>query len=112
MKWTDQARHCAGAVSLSHQESDCRLGRKTQDRERVMTSVLLGTGARLSRQVRRVVTLGGRRVRRKIVTVLAIVAMLVQLTPWRSGIARAATDRWNGSANDSNWDTAGNWSGG
>jgi len=76
-----------------------------------MKTVLSGTGARVSRRVRRVVTLGGRRTRRKPVTVFAILAMFVQRTPWRGGIARAATDRWNGSA-DSNWDTAGNWIGG
>src|SRR5438045_4113186 len=67
-----------------------------------------GIVVRLSRRVRNVVTLGGRRTRRKLVTCLALIAMLVQLTPWRGGAVALAADTWRGTA-DGNWDTAGNW---
>jgi autotransporter-associated beta strand protein len=67
-----------------------------------------GVVARMSRRVRSVVGLGGRRGRRKLVTCLALLAMLVQLTPWRGGSVALAADRWTGAA-DANWDTAGNW---
>ena len=63
-----------------------------------------GVVARFSRRVRSVVGLGGRRSRRKLVTCLALIAMLVQLTPWRGGMALAA-DTWKGTS-DGNWDTA------
>jgi fibronectin-binding autotransporter adhesin len=67
-----------------------------------------GIVARWSRRVRGVVGLGGRKNRRKLVTCLAMIAMLVQLTPWRGGAVLAA-DVWTG-ATDSNWDTDTNWS--
>src|SRR3954451_20286124 len=66
-------------------------------------------GARLSRRIRRIVGLGGRQARRKVVTSLALLAMLVQLTPWRGGSVALAADTWTG-ATDGGWDKAGNWS--